>query len=223
MSDSGSDDMMVIDSVETMAVVARDIVTSYCIDHGIDEKDIYPTVWNDIISELYIKLFRPFNYLLKTNTNRYNEYDKDKVLYVYDNIYKRLCNTHCQEVYLKAFCDMVGIDKQTIYNWQASSTKSFDLQQKIQDDNEESLFALMKDRRNNPMKYLPKLNRYHTWNMPGVRQNADATKSLSVADLPKLFPENVQNTQIEFSGDDTESGKPQDLVLKKDLTQDIDT
>ena len=221
MSDSGSDDMMVIDSVETMAIVARDIVTQYCINNDIDERDIYPTVWNDIISELYIKLFKPFNHLLKTSTNRFNEYDKDKVLYVYDNIYKRLCNTHCQEVYQKGFCDMVGIPKETFYNWGAG-TKSFCLQQKIQDDNEESLFALMKDRRNNPMKYLPKLNRYHTWNMPGVRQNADATKSLSVADLPKLFPENVQNAQIELSGHDTESDKPQDIVLKKDLTQDID-
>ena len=222
MSNSSNDDIQVIDSVETMAIVAQDIVTQYCIDHDINEKDIYPTIWNDIISELYIKLFKPFNYLLKTNTNRYNEYDKDKVLYVYDNIYKRLCNTHCQEVYQKGFCDMIGIPKETFYNWGAG-TKSFCLQQKIQDDNEESLFALMKDRRNNPMKYLPKLNRYHTWNMPGVRQNAESAKILTVADLPKLFPENVQNAQIEFKGNDAENGKPQDIVLKKDLTQDIDT
>lgn len=222
MSNSSSDDIQVIDSVETMAIVAQDIVTQYCIDNDINEKDIYPTIWNDIISELYIKLFKPFNYLLKTNTNRYNEYDKDKVLYVYDNIYKRLCNTHCQEVYQKGFCDMIGIPKETFYNWGAG-TKSFCLQQKIQDDNEESLFALMKDRRNNPMKYLPKLNRYHTWNMPGVRQNAESAKILTVADLPKLFPENVQNAQIEFKGNDAENGKPQDIVLKKDLTQDIDT
>ena len=117
---------------------------------------------------------------------------------------------------------MIGIPKETFYNWGAG-TKSFCLQQKIQDDNEESLFALMKDRRNNPMKYLPKLNRYHTWNMPGVRQNAESAKILTVADLPKLFPENVQNAQIEFKGNDAENGKPQDIVLKKDLTQDIDT
>lgn len=57
---------------------------------------------------------------------------------------------------------------------------------------------------------------------PGIRQNAETSKVLTVADLPKLFPENVQNAQIEFNGDDTESGKLQDIVLKKDLTQDID-
>ena len=39
------------------------------------------------------------------------------------------------------------------------------------EDNQESLEKLMFDRRNNPMKYLPKLNRYHGYNMSGVREN----------------------------------------------------
>ena len=79
---------------------------------------------------------------------------------------------------------MIGIDKQTLYNW--ASSASFDLQQKIQEDNEQSLFALMKDRRMNPMKVLPKLNRYHGWNMPGARGEPDQRKVLTAAELPKL-------------------------------------
>lgn len=173
-----------IANVEDMPAVAKDIVSMYCQQNDIDEKDIFPSVWNDIIDELYIKLFKPCNRVLKTDSNKYNEYDKDKVLYIYNNIYRRLCNNHCQEVSQKGFIDMIGIDKQTLYNW--SSSASFDLQQKIQEDNEQSLFALMKDRRMNPMKVLPKLNRYHGWNMPGARGEPDQRKVLTASELPKL-------------------------------------
>lgn len=160
-------DTQTIRTVGDMRIVASDIVTDYCNRHGIDENDIYPSIWADIIDELYISLFKPCNRLLKTDDNLYNQYDKEKVGYIYNYIYRRLCNGHCQEITQKGFCDMTGIDKQTLYNWLSSST--FDLQEKIMQDNEESLFNLMKDRRYNPMKILPKLNKVHHWNMPGVK------------------------------------------------------
>lgn len=177
-----------ITSVEDMQAVAADIVTTYCNQHEIDEKDIYPSVWDDIIDELYIKLFKPCNRLLKTDSNLYNQYDKDKVYYIYKYIYKRLCNSHCQEVSQKGFLDMSGIDKQTLYNWKSDglSSSSFDLQEKIMEDNEQSLFALMKDRRNNPMKLLPKLNKVHGWNMPGIGARNEQKTALTAAELPKL-------------------------------------
>lgn len=160
-------DTQTIRTVGDMRIVTSDIVTDYCNRHGIDENDIYPSIWADIIDELYISLFKPCNRLLKTDDNLYNQYDKEKVGYIYNYIYRRLCNSHCQEITQKGFCDMTGIDKQTLYNWLSSST--FDLQEKIMQDNEESLFNLMKDRRYNPMKILPKLNKVHHWNMPGVK------------------------------------------------------
>ena len=160
-------DPQTIRTVDDMRIVASDIVADYCNRHGIDENDIYPSIWADIIDELYISLFKPCNRLLKTDDNLYNQYDKEKVGYIYNYIYRRLCNSHCQEITQKGFCDMTGIDKQTLYNWLSSST--FDLQEKIMQDNEESLFNLMKDRRYNPMKILPKLNKVHHWNMPGVK------------------------------------------------------
>ena len=189
-----------IASVEDMPAVARDIVSMYCTDNEIDEKDIFPSVWNDIIDELYIKLFKPCNRLLKTDSNLYNQYDKDKVDYVYKYIYKRLCNNHCQEVCQKGFLDMTGIGKQTLYDWARSA--SSDLQEKIMEDNEQSLFALMKDRRMNPMKLLPKLNRYHGWNMPGARGEPDKKKVLTAAELPKLGGELSENyKQLEAKGE----------------------
>ena len=177
-----------ITSVEDMRAVARDIVRQYCEENEINEKDIYPSIWDDIIDELYIKLFKPCNRLLKTDNNLYNEYDRDKVLYVY-NIYKRLCNSHCQEVHQKGFCDMTGINKQTLYNWSEDklSPVSFDLQEKIMEDNENSLFSLMKDRRMNPMKLLPKLNKVHGWSMPGAGQNSGGKREMGIADIAFLI------------------------------------
>lgn len=183
-----------IASVEDMTAVAKDIVSMYCQENDVDEKDIFPSVWNDIIDDLYIKLFKPCNRVLKTDSNLYNEYDKEKVLYIYNNIYRRLCNNHCQEVSQKGFIDMIGIDKQTLYNW--ASSASFDLQQKIQEDNEQSLFALMKDRRMNPMKVLPKLNRYHGWNMPGARGELESKKVLTAAELPRLGDGEVKGIDV---------------------------
>lgn len=198
--DSG-DYIQTIHAVEDMPAVARDIVAHYCAENELNEKDIPPTVWDDIMDELYIKLFKPCNRLLKTDNNLYNEYDKEKVFYVYINIYKRLCNSHCQEVLQKGFCDMTGINKQTLYNWSSteSSLESFDLQQKIMEDNEQSLFSLMKDRRYNPMKLLPKLNKVHGWNMPGVRADTDKRQALSAQELPKL--DGVQEIKAIESGE----------------------
>lgn len=212
-----------IATVEDMPAVAKSIVEDYCLHNDIDEKDIYPSIWNDIITELYVSLFRPCHNLLRITNTQYNEYDRVKVYYVYENIYKRLCNSHCQEITQKGFLDMTGIDKQTLYNWKNDnkyiynnitnsvehninnntdsngvdsniynqygdilSSSRFDLQQKIMDDNEESLFSLMKDRRNNPMKYLPKLNKVHNWNMPGVSSRQTDKQSLTAAELPQL-------------------------------------
>lgn len=181
-----------ITSVEDMPAVAADIVTTYCTEHEIDEKDIYPSVWDDIIDELYIKLFKPCNRLLKTDSNLYNQYDVKKVEYIYKYIYKRLCNSHCQEVSQKGFLDMSGVGKQTLYDWASGnlSSQSSDLQEKIMEDNEQSLFALMKDRRNNPMKLLPKLNKVHGWNMPGIGAKNDTKQPLTAAELPKLDASN---------------------------------
>lgn len=200
-----------ITCVEDMPAVASDIVSKYCDVNSVDESDIYPSIWNDIITELYIKLFRPCNRLLKTDSNMYNQYDVDKVLYIYNNIYKRLCNKHCQEISQKGFIDMSGIDKQTLYNWKAPSSSSFDLQEKIMEDNEESLFSLMKDRRNNPMKILPKLNKVHGWSMPGARDRADTKQALTAADLPQLGKQSQDIAQIE--------AKPQDIAIDSVKTE----
>lgn len=187
-NDNNSYDVQVIRTVDDMRIVASDIVTNYCDRHNVDESDIFPSIWADIITELNLLLFAPCNKVLKKVDGIHNEYDISKVEYVYNNIYKRLCNSHCQEVTIKGFLDMTGIHKQTLYDWANGvlSSQSSDLAKKISEDNEESLFNLMKDRRYNPMKVLPKLNRYHGWNMPGARAEKPEREVLGADALIQL-------------------------------------
>lgn len=210
-----------ITDLATAKSVIDDIIKNYCLENDLDEKDINPCIWDDIIQEIYIQVFQANRKLLKTENAINNEYDKNKVLYCYENIYKRICNKHIQEIFLKGFLDMTGIDKQTIYNWKENniyinnnnnngvdnninnnmceklSTKGFDLHEKIMQDNEQSLFNLMKDRRTNPMKILPKLNKVHGWNGPGMRaDNVAQIEHRTAAEIAQEYntiPEQKQN------------------------------
>ena len=195
--------------VEDMTKVASDIVSDYCAVKEIEEDDIPPQIWNDIIDELYIKLFKPCNRLLKTDNNLYNQYDVSKVEYIYINIYRRLCNSHCQEISQKGFLDMTGIGKQTLYDWAGGklSTQSSDLQQKIMDDNEQSLEAMLHDKRINPMKVLPSLNKKHGWNLPGVSRESANKQALTAAELPQLGQKTSSLAVLEQKTGETEQNE----------------
>lgn len=178
--------------LENIRSIADDIISSYCDRHNVNEYDIPPAIWNDIIDELNDIIFSRNTQLLKDIPAINNSYNMEKVLFVY-KLYKRLCNSHCQEVTLKGFIDLTGIDKQTIYNWsERASTIGFDLHEKIMLDNEQSLEAMLHDKRINPMKVLPSLNRKHNWNLPGVSREATPKKALTVDQLPQLGPVNDQ-------------------------------
>lgn len=45
---------------------------------------------------------------------------------------------------------------------------------------------MLKDRRNNPMKYLPILNKRHGWNLPGVSKERTSERALTAAELPTV-------------------------------------
>ena len=175
------------ETVEDMLPAVKDLITNYCIDNDVDEKNIHPTLWNDILDEIKTHVVKPNNRLLKTDTNRYNQYDKDKVYILYNYIYKKICNKYIQEISLQGFINMSGIEKQSFYNWAVEpSAKSLDLHEKIMQDNEQSLTSLMIGDKGIPTKYLAKLNRYHGWNMPGVSRETTKKQSLGAAELPKL-------------------------------------
>ena len=190
-------DIKAIDQSNCISIV-KDIITGYCAANDLEEHDIPPQIWNDIIDEIYINVFKDNTILLKDIPSICNQYNQDKVLYIYNYIYKRICNNHCQEVTLKGFIDMTGIDKQTIYNWKSSKDR-FDLHEKIMDDNEQSLEAMLHDKRINPMKVLPSLNKKHGWNLPGVSREKTSNTAISLSDLPQLCAINGTIGQIQDS------------------------
>ena len=191
------DFIQTFDTVEDMLPAVKDLIVNYCIDNEVDEKNIHPTLWNDILDEIKIHIVKPNNRLLKTDTNRYNQYDKDKVYVLYNYIYKKICNKYIQEISLQGFINMSGIEKQSFYNWvEGPSSKSLDLHEKIMQDNEQSLTSLMIGDKGIPTKYLAKLNRYHGWNMPGVTRETSKRQSLGAAELPKLGIHNAENAVL---------------------------
>ena len=168
-------------------------IDNYCIEHEIDKKDISPLNWIAILLDINEMLIEPNKVeLLKVENNISGQYDKNKVLHIY-NIYKRLCLEYNQEISQHDFLELTGIDKQTLYNWRNEhelGSSAFDLHEKIQEDNRTSLEKLMFDRRNNPMKFLPKLNRYHGYN--GMNGQKEITKitALTTENLPTLSADN---------------------------------
>lgn len=190
-------DIKAIDQSNCISIV-KDIISKYCAVNDLDEHDIPPQIWNDIIDEIYINVFKDNTILLKDIPSICNQYNQDKVLYIYNYIYKRICNNHCQEVTLKGFIDMTGIDKQTIYNWKSSNAR-FDLHEKIMDDNEQSLEAMLHDKRINPMKVLPSLNKKHGWNLPGVSREKASDTVIPLSTLPQLNAINGTIGQIQDS------------------------
>jgi hypothetical protein len=191
------DFIQTFETVEDMLPAVKDLIVNYCIDNEVDEKNIHPTLWNDILDEIKIHIVKPNNRLLKTDTNRYNQYDKDKVYILYNYIYKKICNKYIQEISLQGFINMSGIEKQSFYNWvEGPSAKSLDLHEKIMQDNEQSLTSLMIGDKGIPTKYLAKLNRYHGWNMPGVTRETSKRQSLGAVELPKLGIHNAENAVL---------------------------
>lgn len=187
---SKSDQDISVVNMDNIRAIFNDIITNYCLENNINEQDIPPAIWNDIIDEIHERIFYKSN-ILKYTPNINNSYDKSKVFFVY-KLYKRICNKHCQEVSLKGFTDLTGIERQSIYNWSAeASTIGFDFSEIIRQDNEQSLEAMLHDKRINPMKVLPSLNRKHNWNLPGVTHERSNRRSLDAAQLPRLSESNI--------------------------------
>ena len=179
-------DIQTINSVEDIEPIVKDIIVQYCNKYGFDEYDIPHTVWMDVLTEIYLDLFKPCKNLLKQDNFKHNEYDISKVEYVYNYIYKRICNSHSKIISIKGFCEMTGIDITTLAQWDSNilSSQKSNLKKKIYSDNEDSLLGAMMDNKGSPVPYLAQLNKRFEYNMPGVRAIAQEKQLLSADDLP---------------------------------------
>ena len=78
------------------------------------------------------------------------------------------------------------------------------------DDHEQSLEAMLHDKRINPMKVLPSLNKKHGWNLPGVSRESVNKQALTASELPQLG-QTQQNTSslavLEHGAGETEQNE----------------
>lgn len=195
-----NDDIVVIDDISYLFNFCKDYVERYCIDNDIEDiKNIHPVVWNDVLFEINNNIIKPNIMLLKVKNNKNNQYDRDNILYLFDNVYRKLCNHYTQEVSQYGFLLLSGMDKQSIYNISKDtlSEKGFDFSEKIMQDNENSLWGLMLGDKGNPNKYFGKLNRYHGWNGAGTTSQATNKATLSIEDIREQVKELSQN-QAQF-------------------------
>lgn len=205
MSNEFYDIKQTITCVEDMPPIARDIVKSYCDQWGFDEFNLTPNVWRDVLTELRVKLFVPCRYtMLKKGGD--NSYDITCVEWVYNNIYKRLCDMHNKECSIHGFCNMSGVSKDELYAWSSGilSGQQTNLINDIRADNEDSLFGLLQQKSGSPVGFLAKLNKYHGWSMPGAHSGSDSKDAIAVSNLPTVEQlenaKQIQNSEITTSG-----------------------
>lgn len=103
------------------------------------------------------------------------------------------------------FTFFTGIHRDTLNGWvngvQLASSGS-DICKKIDEMREESLVGLQVSGKGNPMNYMPSLNKYCGFNMPGVRDQGSRARALTASELPQLgggncsrLPDNFDNSR----------------------------
>lgn len=156
--------------------------------------------WYNCCKYVYENVFKNNHEILKVKDRLLNEYDKEKVNNIL-NIYIDLCNDYEKVINITGFTFFTGIHRDTLNDWSHDAefgSLSSDICQKIDIMREESLVGLQVSGKGHPMNYMPSLNKYCGFNMPGVREQAPK-KALSASELPVL----------ELNENDTQLGLPE--------------
>lgn len=148
--------------------------------------------WYNCCKYIYEHVFKVNPQYLKDDRNINNQYDTEKVDNIL-NLYIDLCNDYEKIINITGFTFFTGIHRDTLNNWVNGSrpgTIGFDVCKKIDQMREESLVGLQISGKNNPMCYMPSLNKYCGFNMPGVRDQGTRARALTAEELPHLGANN---------------------------------
>lgn len=165
--------------------------------------------WYNCCKYVYENVFKVNPKYLKDDNNINNAYDTDKVNEVLD-IYIDLCNDYEKVVNIVGFTFFTGIHRDTLNGWvngeRLGSTAS-DICKKIDQMREESLVGLQISGKNNPMCYMPSLNKYCGFNMPGVRDQGSRARALTASELPQLGGGNCARLPDNFDNSSPDNGE----------------
>lgn len=165
--------------------------------------------WYNCCKYVYENVFKNNQERLKVPNNLYNAYDEVKVNNILD-IYIDLCNDYEKVININGFTLFTGIHRDTINGWsngQGLGSSSSDICKKLDIMREESLVGLQISGKGNPMCYMPALNRYCGFNMPGVNngtvekpktvEQIAAERGLQLEDKPQESPA-IEPPRAEF-------------------------
>ena len=165
--------------------------------------------WYNCCKYIYEHVFKVNPKYLKDDNNINNAYDIDKVNEVLD-IYIDLCNDYEKVVNIVGFTFFTGIHRDTLNGWvngvQLGSSGS-DICKKLDEMREESLVGLQVSGKGNPMNYMPSLNKYCGFNMPGVRDQGARARALTASELPKLGNGNCARLPDNFDNSSPDNGE----------------
>lgn len=165
--------------------------------------------WYNCCKYVYENVFKVNPKYLKDDNNINNAYDTDKVNEVLD-IYIDLCNDYEKVVNIVGFTFFTGIHRDTLNGWvngvQLGSSGS-DICKKLDEMREESLVGLQVSGKGNPMNYMPSLNKYCGFNMPGVRDQGSRVRALTASELPKLGSGNCARLPDNFDNSSPDNGE----------------
>lgn len=165
--------------------------------------------WYNCCKYIYEHVFKVNPKYLKDDNNINNAYNTDKVNEVLD-IYIDLCNDYEKVVNIVGFTFFTGIHRDTLNGWvngvQLGSSGS-DICKKLDEMREESLVGLQVSGKGNPMNYMPSLNKYCGFNMPGVRDQGARARALTASELPKLGNGNCARLPDNFDNSSPDNGE----------------
>lgn len=168
----------------------EEAISQYCIDHNLEQKDLYAmdqSRWNSVLMYIYQYAFKPVN----TDKRQYNEnsninYSDIDLLKSVCNIYINLCYEYSKEISILGFSKLTGINPDTIYTWgkeDGLSRGTSDIYKNLNREREESLSVRLVSGKGNPVGILGILNRHYGWNMGQPRGQDSRQKA---PDLPGL-------------------------------------
>lgn len=176
----------------------EEAISQYCIDHNLEQKDLYAmdqSRWNSVLMYIYQYAFKP----VSTDKRQYNEnsninYSDIDLLKSVCNIYINLCYEYSKEISILGFSKLTGINPDTIYTWgkdDGLSRGTSEIYKNLNREREESLSVRLVSGKGNPVGILGILNRHYGWNMGQPRGQDSRQKA---PDLPGLERKYLEQT-----------------------------
>lgn len=204
---------------DTQEVFENDIamyLRIFCEEQGIEDmRAASQSVYNACLKYIQRNVFKDKDILRdKSNVyninnsimSNYNRYNYDLLNDICD-YYIYISMLYDKEVSIMGFCNLTGIDKDTVTTWSKLdrlSPLSMSIYKKLFENREESLSNKLVTGNKNPVGVIAVLNRQFGWSSPYTSDSNRQKQPLTAAELPKLAPSNCAEITDKSASDQPE-------------------